>query len=106
MIDVGLWISYILLGVALAGMLVYSVINMLRDPQKAKGAMIGVGVLAVLFLISFLFSSGEVLPKFERFGITEAQSKLIGAGLILMYILGVGTIVVAVYAEIRKILLK
>ena len=46
MIDVGLWISYILFVGAVAGMAVYSLITMLRDTKKAKGTLIVVGVLA------------------------------------------------------------
>jgi hypothetical protein len=106
MIDLGLWISYILFGAALAGMLFYSVINMLRDPKKAKATLIGVGVLVALFLVSFLFSGNEVLPKYEQLGISAGQSKMIGAGLILLYTMGVATLVLAVYSEFRKIFNK
>lgn len=106
MIDAGLWISYILFIAAIAGMVVYSLVNMLRDVKKAKGTLIGVGILAGLFLISFLFSGGEVLPKYEQLGVDSGQSKMIGAGLILMYIMGVATVVIAVYSEIRKLFMK
>ncbi len=106
MIDIGLWISYILLFAAVAGMAVYSIINMLRDPKKAKGSLIGIGILIGLFLIAFLLSGNEVLPRYEDFGIDASDSKLIGAGLITMYILGAGTVLIAVYAEIRKLFMK
>lgn len=103
MIDAGLWISYILFILAIAGMVVYSLINMLSDIRKAKGTLIGVGILLGLFLLSFLISGSEVLPKYEQLGISSSQSKMIGAGLIMLYVLGIGTIVIAVYAEVRKI---
>jgi hypothetical protein len=106
MIDVGLYVSYALFIGAIAGMLVYSVINMLRDVKKAKGALIGIGVLAALFLITFLISGNEVLPKYADFGINASQSKMIGAGITMVYLLGVGTIILAVYVEIRKLLMK
>lgn len=105
MIDVGLWISYLLFIGALAGMAVYSVINILRDTKKAKGTLMGIGILVGLFLISFLLSGSEVLPKYEDFGITSSGSKLIGAGLTLAYFIGIGTVVLAVYSEIRKVLI-
>ncbi|MBL7915423.1 MAG: hypothetical protein JNL49_10300 [Bacteroidia bacterium] len=106
MIDVGLWISYILFIGALAGMAVYSLINMLRDTKNAKGTLIGVGVLVGLFLVTFLLSSNELLPKYVDLGITPSQSKMIGAGLLMSYLVGFGTIAVAVYAEVRKIFMK
>ncbi|MBK8414078.1 MAG: hypothetical protein IPL22_05935 [Bacteroidetes bacterium] len=106
MIDVGLWISYILFVGAVAGMAVYSLINMLRDTKKAKGTLIGVGVLVGLFLLTFLLSSNELLPKYVDLGISPTQSKMIGAGLLLAYIIGFGTIAIAVYSEVRKIFMK
>lgn len=106
MIDVGLWISYILFVGALAGMAVYSLINMLRDTKNAKGTLIGVGVLVGLFLLTFLLSSNELLPKYVDLGISPTQSKMIGAGLLLAYIIGFGTIAIAVYSEVRKIFMK
>lgn len=106
MIDVGLWISYILFIGALAGMAVYSLINMLRDTKNAKGTLIGVGVLVGLFLITFLLSSNELLPKYVDLGISPTQSKMIGAGLLLAYIIGFGTVAIAVYSEVRKIFMK
>ncbi|OQA07651.1 MAG: hypothetical protein BWY67_01679 [Bacteroidetes bacterium ADurb.Bin397] len=106
MIDVGLWISYILFVGAVAGMAVYSLINMLRDTKNAKGTLIGVGVLVGLFLITFLLSSNELLPKYVDLGISPTQSKMIGAGLLLAYIIGFGTVAIAVYSEVRKIFMK
>lgn len=106
MIDVGLWISYILFIGALAGMAVYSLINMLRDTKNAKGTLIGVGVLVGLFLITFLLSSNELLPKYVDLGISPTQSKMIGAGLLLAYIIGFGTVAIAIYSEVRKIFMK
>jgi len=106
MIDVGLWISYILFFLALAGMAVYSIINMIGDFKKAKGTIIGVGILVGLFLVSLLLSGNEVLPKYEQLGIAAGQSKMIGAGLIMMYILGIGTVLIAIYAEVRKLFIK
>jgi hypothetical protein len=106
MIDLGLWICYLLFIAALTGMGVYSVINMIGDGKKAKGTIIGVGFLLGLFLIGFLFSGNEVLPKYEQLGISAGQSKMIGAGLIVMYIMGVATIGIAIYAEVRKIFSK
>lgn len=104
MIDVGLWISYILFIGAVAGMAVYSLINMLRDTKNAKGTLIGVGVLVGLFLLTFLLSSNELLPKYVDLGISPTQSKMIGAGLLLAYIIGFGTIAIAVYSEVVKYL--
>jgi hypothetical protein len=106
MIDAGLWISYILFIAAIAGMVVYSLVNMLRDTKKAKGTLIGVGVLVAIFLVTFIISGNEVLPKYEEFGIDASMSKMIGAGLLMSYLLGIGTVVIAVYVEVRKLFMR
>lgn len=106
MIDIGLWISYLLLIAAVVGMLVYSLINMLRDTKKAKGTLIGVGILIGIFLITFLISGNELLPKYIDLGISASQSKMIGAGILMVYIMGFATIAIAVFAEFRKIFMK
>lgn len=106
MVDIGLWICYLLFIGALIGMAIYSVINVLRDTKKAKGSLMGVGILVGLFLITFLISGNEVLPKYEAFGITASQSKMIGAGIMMIYLMGIGTVVLAVYVEIRKLFMK
>ena len=106
MIDAGLWITYILFVVALAGMAVFSLINMLRDLKKAKGTLMGIGILVVLFIISYAISGSEVLPKYEQLGIDSGSSKMIGAWLILLYIVGVSTFALAVVSEFRKLFMK
>lgn len=106
MIDIGLWISYLLFFAAVVGMAVYSVINIIRDTNKAKGTMVGVGILIGIFLLTFLVSGNELLPKYVDFGISPTQSKMIGAGLLMCYLLGIGTVIVAVVVEVRKVFMK
>jgi hypothetical protein len=56
--------------------------------------------------VTFLISGNEVLPKYEQFGIGATQSKMIGAGLLMCYLLGFATVLIAVYAEFRKLFMK
>jgi hypothetical protein len=106
MLDAGLWITYIMFILALAGMAVFSLINMLSDVKKAKGTLMGIAVLVVLFIISYAISSDEVLPKYEQLGIDAGSSKMIGGWLILLYIVGAATFIIAIVSEIRKIFVK
>jgi hypothetical protein len=106
MIDAGLWIAYIMFILALAGMAVFSLINMLSDIKKAKGTLVGIGILIVLFVVSYAISGSEVLPKYEQLGIDSGSSKMIGAWLILLYIVGVSTFALAVVSEFRKLFMK
>ena len=106
MIDAGLWIAYIMFILAVAGMAVFSLINMLSDIKKAKGTLVGIGILIVLFIVSYAISGSEVLPKYEQLGIDSGSSKMIGAWLILLYIVGVSTFALAVVSEFRKLFMK
>jgi hypothetical protein len=106
MIDAGLWIAYIMFILALAGMAVFSLINMLSDIKKAKGTLVGIGILIVLFIVSYAISGSEVLPKYEQLGIDSGSSKMIGAWLILLYIVGVSTFALAIVSEFRKLFMK
>jgi len=75
----------------------------LADPKSAKNAGIGLGVLLVLFLISYMLSGGQAK---EKFNISAGQSKMIGAGLTMLYLLGIGTLGLTIYSEFFKLFKK
>ncbi len=101
--DYGLWISYILIGVATAAAIVMPLINSLSDPASLKGAGIGVGSLVVLFFISYALSGDEVTAKYTQFGVDAGTSQVIGGFLTMMYLLLLIVTVAIVYAEVSKI---
>ncbi|MBL7929702.1 MAG: hypothetical protein JNL47_09585 [Bacteroidia bacterium] len=99
MINFGLWITYLLVIGAVAAAIIFPVMHIARNPKAAKGTFIGLGLLLGIFLISLILSSGQVN---EKYGISAGQSKMIGAGLTMIYLLGFGAIVVAIYTEVKK----
>ncbi len=100
MTDFGLWVSYLLLFAALAGVVIFPIRSLLMNPGNAKNVLIGLGSLLVLFLISYLLSGGQANEKFQ---ITEGQSKMIGAGLTMFYLLAIFTLLITLYSEVVKI---
>ncbi|MDD2488208.1 MAG: hypothetical protein WC108_04135 [Bacteroidales bacterium] len=74
------------------------------DPKKQMGIIIAVGALVVVFVGSYLLSSGEDVSKdlFEKTGSNFENSKLIGASLYMVYVLLFGVIVTALYSEVAK----
>ncbi|MFM8978396.1 MAG: hypothetical protein ACKOJE_10150 [Bacteroidota bacterium] len=68
--------------------------------SKAKGALLGVVGIGVLFGLSFVMSDNEVLASYEKFNITPVLSQFIGSSLVMNYILGVGVIVIALLGEV------
>lgn len=101
-VNILLIITYVLLGLGTLGAIIFPIINMVGDLQKAKRALVGIGGVAVVFLFSYLVSSNEVLDSYVKYNVTESSSQMIGAVLIMMYALGLGAILLAVAGEIYK----
>jgi|JI81BgreenRNA_FD_contig_123_44078_length_3989_multi_4_in_1_out_0_2 hypothetical protein len=103
-INIMLWVTYVLMGVAVAGAIIFPIINLAGNPKKAKSALMGIGAVAVVFLLSYMVSDGTVLEAYTKYGVNETISKSVGAVLIMTYILGIGAIVSAIAGEILKAL--
>jgi hypothetical protein len=104
MIDIGLYIFYVLFFIALAAAVILPSISILKNPTSLKSSAMGVGGLVLLFVVSYVLSGSEVTTKYLSAGVDEGASKMIGAGLIMFYIVLIISIVGMVYSEINKAL--
>ncbi|GIL23145.1 MAG: hypothetical protein BroJett042_16580 [Bacteroidota bacterium] len=104
MIDAGLYLGYGLIGLAILSAFVMPLIQILKSPSSLVKSGISVGILAVVFFISYSLSGSEITPSGTLMGITEGSSKLIGAGLIMFYITLVLAVIGVIYSEINKAL--
>lgn len=102
MIDIGLYITYVFFFVAAGAAIVLPILHAIRNPKELGKSAIGVGLLVLLFIISYSLSGSEVTPKAISLGVGEDSSKLIGAGLISFYIVFVISLLGIVYSEINK----
>lgn len=107
-INIGLILTYLMIAGAAIAAIAFPVMFLAKNPAKAKSTLLGVGVLLVITLISFLIASGDVMnfPGAEKFGMTEASTKRVGMGLIVFYILSFGAIGAVLYAELGKLFKK
>ncbi len=103
MINLGLWLTYLLLGLAIILVIAFPLIHIIRHPKQARDTFLGLGILLVVFIMSLLLSGGEAN---EKYNITAAQSKMIGAGLIMIYLLGAGALLAVFYTGIRNMFNK
>lgn len=101
-INIMLIVTYVLLGVGALGAIIFPIVNMLGDLQKAKRTLLGIGSVGVVFLLSYFMSGNEVTESYLKYNVTETSSQLIGASLIMMYVMGAGAILLAVVGEIYK----
>jgi hypothetical protein len=102
MLDFGLYAFYVLLAVAVLAAIVFPIVNGIKSPKELKGSLIGLGVLLVIFGISYAISGSEVSSRQMSLGVDETEMKLIGAGIVMFYITLVLSIVGLIYSEISK----
>jgi hypothetical protein len=103
-IDIGIYLSYILLIVALAAAVLLPLINAIKHPAGLLKSLLGIGGLVVLFVVAYTLSGSELGAKAIALGVDESGSKMIGAGLILFYFVLVISIFGVVFSEVNKAL--
>jgi len=104
MLDLGFYVFYALLFIAVALTIVFPIIHMLREPSTLIRSAIGVGIVVVLFILSYALADSEVNLKAAAVGVTPTSARLIGAGLIMFYITLVLSVLALIYSEISKAL--
>jgi hypothetical protein len=106
-LDIFYYATYIIIGLAGLLVVVFAAFSIFTRPKAAKNGLIGVGILAVIIILSFLLSTSKIDPVFvnkiaDTVKVTPALSKQVGAGLIATYILGALSIVAIIYTAITK----
>ena len=82
-------------------------IDLVLDFPKSKSMLIGVSSFTVLALICyFIFASGTETVLKDGSILTTSQSKLVGAGLYLFYVLSFVAAVIMLFFGIKKSLNK
>jgi hypothetical protein len=104
MLDFGLYALYVLLFIAVAAAIIFPLINSLSNPASLIRSAIGIGVILVLFGIAYALSDAALPRSAVAAGLTESSVKLIGAGLIMLYIVFILAVLALIYSEISKAL--
>jgi len=99
MIDVGLFLAYILIGVCALAAIGMPLVKAFGDPQSLKKMGMGVGAVLVVFIVAYIIADGT--PYEEA---SAGTSRMVGAGLITMYLLSFLAIGGIVFTEIQKML--
>jgi hypothetical protein len=92
---------FMLFGVAALVAVIFPIIGMVKDFQKAKNSLIGVGILIVIFVLGYALSTEETYRVGESI-VEGAVSRRAEAGLIAFYVMIVMAIVAIIYTEISK----
>lgn len=97
-IDIGLYASYVLIILCAVAAVVIPLVQSFGDPKSLIKSAIGLVALVVVFFISYALADSDA-P-----GATATTAKLVGAGIITMYILFIGALVGIVYTEVSKMI--
>ena len=103
LLDIGLYLSFILLGVAIASAVVMPLLHAIKHPAGMVKSLFGIGGLVLLFLLAYSLSGSELAPKAVALGVDESGSKLIGAGLILFYFVLLISVLGLIFSEVNKV---
>lgn len=106
MANYGIILTYILLAAAAITAIAFPIMHLVANPKKAKQVGMSVGALLVVYILAYLLASDEVTEHYVKFNVTDTQSKQVGTGLIVFYILAAGAIVSAIYTEVGKMINK
>lgn len=104
LVDIGMYLTYILLIGAAALAIGLSVLNMIKTPGAFVRSLYGIVGVIVLFGISYAISGSDISAAQKAKGITEGVSKFVGAGLIMFYCVCGIAVLGLIFSEINKAL--
>ncbi len=104
-VNIAIPVAMFMVGAAALLALGLPLIKALSEPKVLLKSLLGVAVIAVIFLIGWALAGDEVTAKYASKGIaTATSSKLVGGALSTMYILFVVAVIGIVYSEFNKAL--
>jgi predicted ABC-type exoprotein transport system permease subunit len=96
--DIGYYVTIALVAIAAISVIIFPIFFFIQDIRKAKGALIGIAVLAAVLFFSYFISTNETYE-----GVSPMASQWIGGGITAtMILIGIG-LVAAVFTEIYKL---
>ncbi len=103
-------VTYILLGIAIAASLFYSLKNLFATPASLKKSLISIGGFLLVVAVSYVLASGTDinLAEMAKKGIptTEGTVKTIGMGLNVFFVLTIVAVILMLWPGVKKIFNK
>jgi hypothetical protein len=103
-IDIGLIVLYVALGAATIAAVILPIVNLFSNPKSLIRIVIGAVVIVLAFFAAYSMSDGSVTPKWVAMGQTDFDVKLIGAGIVMLYVFLFGSVLAMIYSEVSKLL--
>jgi NADH:ubiquinone oxidoreductase subunit 6 (subunit J) len=92
------------LGLAVLGLVVFAIMQVIDNPKQSTTSLIGVaGLLIIFFLAFFLATGSDISPVvYEKTGTSQAIGRWVGAGLFTTYVLFAATIISLATIEVLR----
>ncbi|MCU0448365.1 MAG: hypothetical protein MUC97_00790 [Bernardetiaceae bacterium] len=105
-IDIGIYLSYLMIGVALVAAIVMPLIKSLDNPAGLLKSALGVVGLLVLFAICYFMSDSTIhaafIEKAQKMGVSTGTYQLVGGSIVMIYVVCIVAAAAIVYGEIRS----
>ena len=104
-LDLIMYWSYILFGIAAFAALIFPLIEMFAQPKEAVKTLVSVGVVAAIVFVAYILSDNTILdlPGYEGADNVPDTLKFAGTMLWTTYILLFASIASILYVEISKV---
>lgn len=102
-VDLMLRWMYIILGLAVACVVLLPLYTLAQNPKGAMGSLIGLVAILVVFGVAYALGSDTPVITPANTYDDPFQLKISDAGLYMTYFMLIASIVVIIYGEIRKI---
>ena len=102
MINFGLILTYLLIGVAIIACVASPILQIKNNKKKTTKMIMPIMALVLILFLSFLIASNEVLPNYTDSNgalISANLSKIVGGALISFYLLSLFAIGSVLYSE-------
>lgn len=104
LINTGIYGTYVLLGLAVLGIVVFSLVQVIKNPKGARNALIGIAILAGILLVTYSISDSADLHLYsDKIDVSEETSQLVGMGLYSFYVLSALAILSILYVELTRL---
>lgn len=98
--DEFLILTYVYFGAALFLTLIFSISAFLGNPRAARNMLIGAVIFIAIFGLSYLISTGVVIPGFSNQSNVAPTIRWVDAGLKAVYFFGGLAVIGVIYTEI------
>jgi NADH:ubiquinone oxidoreductase subunit 6 (subunit J) len=101
--DILLYWGYALVIFSLVVVLAVSINGMLKNPKGSYKVLVILGGMIVLAILSYALSKNTLSPnEMEKYSISASGVKMVGAGLMMTYIIGIIAIGVLLYTSLYR----